>query len=166
MSTAGLKYELRWLGWGDAHSSTEEASVTVACDCRLLVLASLSSPEVMLDLADDADETFRARLYMRWVPAMSGASYESMLVVEIRATGREISDRLIGLLSGDLWLAARPMYGAGMLMDWLSWRLRLVVKARASDMLMMIVVLRSVVFVDLVVRRQVISQRSGVESHK
>lgn len=76
------------------------------------------------------EETYRSAM-IRVVPAMSGASYESIFVVEINATGREIWDRMIGLLSGLLVLAARPMYGAGVF----SFLLRLVVKARASDIL-------------------------------
>lgn len=82
VSTAGLKYELRWFGDGQiGDSSTDDMSVFVSFEWMLLVLASLSSPE-----DDEVDEEKSRRLE----PLISGALYESMLVVETKATGEEI----------------------------------------------------------------------------
>ena len=60
---------------------------------------------------------------------MSGALNESMLLVEIKATGEEICVRRMGFPAR--WLAARP---TGVLMT-ISGLLRLVVKARIRDIL-------------------------------
>lgn len=72
-------------------SSTDEASVLLL---MLRVLASLSSAECE-DAADDSEETLRNSI--GFVPAISGASYDSGLELETRATGEEICERCTGL---------------------------------------------------------------------
>ena len=122
---------MRWLGVGEiGEDSTEEASVRVVsldpCEEareRVDTLWSESSAEEWLKEVDD--ETF-LRL------EMSGALYESMLVVDTRAIGREIfvRSKLLGVLT--LWLRVGDTgdsFGSSV-------RLMRLVMARARDILM------------------------------
>jgi len=61
----------------------------VSLEWALVLLRSLSSLEEASE-RDEAEDMMRSVLGMREVPAMSGASYESMFVVESSATGSEI----------------------------------------------------------------------------
>jgi len=122
---------VRWLGVGEmGEDSTEEASVRVVsldpCEEareRVDTLWSESSAEEWLKEVDD--ETF-LRL------EMSGALYESMLVVDTRAIGRDIfvRSKLLGVLT--LWLRVGDTgdsFGSSV-------RLMRLVMARARDILM------------------------------
>lgn len=131
---------LRWFGSGDVgvESPTDEASVEVSLDRTLVLLASLYSPESEVLAADDPEverllvvET--SAMGVGEVPSMSGASKESTLVEEIKVMGPDIIGRLVFVCPGTRWLAARPRKP----IEGFSANLRLVVKARARDIVAM-----------------------------
>lgn len=78
--------------------SIDEASVLLPIS---IVLASLSSAALL-----DVEEVESSRYWMRFVPAISGASKDSTFDDEISATGNEICARRTG--RPPRWLAARP----------------------------------------------------------
>ena len=125
------KYPERWFGAGEVgEEATDEASVNVvsleACEEareRVDTLWSESS-------ADDWLRTVMDETFLR--DEISGALYESMLVVETRAIGDEIWERSMLLLTLlKLWLRARvsmDSFGTSV-------RLMRLVIARARDIL-------------------------------
>lgn len=93
VSTAGLKYEVKWLYSGSGETgelSTEEASVTVSWEWILLFPASLSS----LALDVEPDET--CLISIGDAPSMVWALWICWLDVDTRATGDDICVRFTG----------------------------------------------------------------------
>ena len=126
---AAAKYPERWFGAGEVGDDelTEEASVKVsleACEEALERVETLWS-ESSAEWADASDGTF-------WRGTISGALYESMLVVETRATGAEILARSIWRLA---FLTVRLSGGDDGEVLGASGRFMRLVKPRASDML-------------------------------
>ena len=126
------KYPERWFGSGEVgDESTEEASVSVSRDTceeerERAVVALLS--ESSAECVDSFDEEV-----LRMV-AISGALYDSMLVVDKRATGEEILARSNAARSNVLLVGLFILWERAGVDDDDSVRLMRLVTARARDM--------------------------------